>query len=447
MEWNRLREKVIEENYPEEKDLKELEEKYSQISEYIEQQFEAETHFAGSASRGTCMKNDRDIDIFVLFPEDTERTVLENQGLEIGKTVFKEFDGEFEVDYAEHPYTKGEINGYEIEIVPCYDTSPDSIKSSVDRTPHHSRWVKQNLDAEERKDVVILKKFLDTAGLYGSSLKTQGFSGYLCEILIQHYGSFQELVREAVKWSEDQVIDTEENYESLPEELEKKFENESLVVIDPVDNERNVASVLSRENLSQFMFLCWQFRQNPGMRFFQKEEPDYSEFQIKQELKNRGDMLVIEFDAVEEVDDIVYPQMRKTVKRLSSELGKRDFRIYEKGFFVDETIKVFFELDRELPEVQEKKGPKVFHGEEHLSEFTSKYDNVFVKNDSLTAKVEREYTDAKKFIESFLEDDLVKKGIPENVANSLENYSFIGPLEGGSEWLNYLGEKFNVQKE
>jgi tRNA nucleotidyltransferase (CCA-adding enzyme) len=446
MEWKRLREKVLEENYPGEQDIEELKEKYSEIEEYIQEEFGMTTHFAGSASRGTCMKDDRDIDIFVLFPENTERTELENKGLEIGKSVFKNFGGEFEVDYAEHPYTKGKIDGYEVEIVPCFDTSPESIKSSVDRTPHHSRWVKNNLTEKERRDVVMLKKFLNTADLYGSSLKVQGFSGYLCEILVHKYGSFQELVREVVNWSKNPVIDPEDHHDKLPNKLEKKFSNESLVVIDPVDEERNVASVLSRENLSRFIFLCWKFRQNPGMKFFQKEEKNYTEFELKQELKKRGDMLVLEFDAVEEVDDIVYPQMRKTMRRVSSEISRKDFRIYEKGFHVGDQIRIFFELDRELPEVQEKKGPKVFHGEEHLSEFTSKYDNVFVKGDSLTAKVEREYTDAKKFVEDFLEDDLEAKGIPENVAEKLDTYSFIGPMEGSDEWLNYLGEKFNVQK-
>ncbi|MFT4868018.1 MAG: tRNA nucleotidyltransferase (CCA-adding enzyme) [Candidatus Nanohaloarchaea archaeon] len=447
MEWKRLREKVIEENYPAEDDLQELHQKYSEVSIYIEENFGQDTHFAGSASRGTCMKDDRDIDIFVLFQEDTERTELEDQGLEIGKAVFNEFGGEFEIEYAEHPYTKGEIDGYEVEIVPCFDTDPDSIKSSVDRTPHHSRWVKNNLTEEERKDAVILKKFLDTAGLYGSSLKVQGFSGYLCEILIHEYGSFQELVREAVNWSENPVIDPEDHHDGeLPEKLRKKFGEESLVIIDPVDEERNVASVLSRENLSRFIFLCWRFRQDPGMKFFQEDEKEYTEFELKQELKKRGELLVLEFDAVEEVDDIVYPQMRKTLRRLSSEIRKKDFRIYEKGFHVDDQIRIFFELDRELPEVQEKKGPKVFHGEEHLSEFTSKYGNVFVKDDTLTAKVEREYTNAKKFVEDFLEDKLEAKGIPENIAEKLDTYSFIGPLEGSDEWLNYLGEKFNVQK-
>lgn len=445
MNWQRLREKVLEENYPEDEDLEEIREKYRKISGFIEEEFGEETHFAGSASRETCMKDDRDIDLFVLFSPDLERQDLEDRGLEIGKKTFRHFDGEFEVEYAEHPYTKGKIDGYEVEIVPCYDIEPENIKSAVDRTPHHSRWVDENLDKEQREDVVVLKKFLAAAGIYGSSLKVRGFSGYLCEILTAHYGSFEELVEEAVQWSQDQVIDPESHHEELPEKLEEKFEDEPLAVIDPVDEERNVASVLSRENFSRFIYLCWQFKQEPGMDFFREEETEYTEFQVKQELDRRDDILVIEFGTPEEVDDIVYPQMRKTMRRLNAVLEKNDFRVFESGFHVGEMTRIFFELDRSLPEVQEMKGPKVFHGEDHLAQFTSKYSNVYVKEDRLVAKTEREHTDVKELLDSFLDGDLKAKGIPEYVADEIESYSFVDPLEGGEEWLNYLGDKLRIE--
>ncbi|PSG99316.1 MAG: CCA tRNA nucleotidyltransferase [Nanohaloarchaea archaeon SW_7_43_1] len=446
MEWQGLREKVIEETYPEEQELGELRQKYKEISDFIEREFGVATHFAGSASRGTCMKNDGDLDIFILFNKKIDELKLENKGLEIGKKTFRQFEEDFEVDYAEHPYTKGRIDDYEVEIVPCYETDPENIKSSVDRTPHHSEWVKENLTEEERKDAVILKNFLDSKDLYGSSLKTQGFSGYLCEILINHYGGFHELVRSVTDWENEKLIDPENYHDGkLPERLEKKFNEEPLKVIDPVDKERNVASVLSLENYSKFIHLCWRFKRNPRMSFFESEQRNYSEFRIKQELKRRGNFLVLEFGTIEEVDDIVYPQMRKTMRRLKSELKKKEFRIYESGFYVDQSTKIFFELDRELPEIREMEGPKVFHGEEHLSEFTSKYENVFIQENRVVAKTEREFTDAKKFLEAFLSDDLKEKGIPDNVSKKIENYSFEDPMEGDSKWLNYLGEKLCLQ--
>jgi len=191
MDIQQVKEKALEEYYPGQEELDEAQQIFGRISSVINQKYGLESHFAGSASRETCRKGDKDIDVFVLFPEDTSRQELEEKGLKIGRYVFEEFDGEHHVEYAEHPYTKGEIMGHEVEIVPCIDTDPEDITSSVDRTPHHTRWVKENLDKQQRKDVVALKAFLEAQGLYGSSLKTQGFSGYLCEILVVYYGSFR----------------------------------------------------------------------------------------------------------------------------------------------------------------------------------------------------------------------------------------------------------------
>lgn len=446
MNLERLREKVIEEYYPSDSDLEKIRNKYQEISSFIQDEFGVETHFAGSAGRETCMKGDNDIDVFVLFDEEIKKKDLENRGLDIGKKVFSHFDADYRIEYAEHPYTKGKIDGHEVEIVPCYDTSPENIKSSVDRTPHHSRWVDQSLDKEQRKDVVMLKRFLSANGIYGSSLKVRGFSGYLCEILIKHFGSFEELVNKAPDWPEKPVIDTENHHEGeLPEKLEKKFSDESLVVIDPVDPERNVGSVLSKENFSRFMFICWKFRKNPGMRFFGEDETEYTQFQIKQELKKRADFLVLEFETPSEVDDIVYPQMRKTLDRLEKLLEKHEFRIFNSGFHIDGSARIFFELELSLPEVQEVKGPKIFHGIEHLQQFSSKYDNVYVKEDRVVARTEREYSEARELLKDFLEDNLEEKGIPSHIAEKMEDYGFTDPATNDRKWLNYLGKKFHVE--
>lgn len=446
MNLERLREKAIERYYPGKDELQRIRNKYQEVSEFIEKEFNVETHFAGSAGRKTCMKGDNDIDIFVLFDEDIEKKELENQGLEIGKEVFAKFDGEYEIEYAEHPYTKGQIDGNEVEIVPCYNTSPEDIKSSVDRTPHHSRWVEQNLEDEQRKDVVILKRFLSAGGIYGSSLKVKGFSGYLCEILISHYGSFEELVSKASKWHENQLIDPERHHDNdLPDDLKKKFDNEALVVIDPVDPERNVASVLSQENFARFLHLCWKFQKNPGMKFFEIDEPEYTEFEIKQELNKRADFIVIEFENPEEVDDIIYPQMRKALGRLEKLLQKHDFRIFNSGFHIGNSTRIFFELESHLPEIQEINGPKIFHGEDHLEQFSSKYDNTYIKEERIVAKTEREYSEAKDLLKDFLEEDLKEKGIPSHIAKKIDDYNFTEIADDDGKWLNYLGKKLHIE--
>lgn len=446
-----MRQKVIEQNYPEQKELRDARSVYEKISAFIEGEYGLETHFAGSTSRGTCMSGDKDIDLFVLFPKDTERKTLEQQGLTVGKKAFENFEGEYQVEYAEHPYTKGVINGHEVEIVPCYKVSPENIKSAVDRTPHHSKWASENLNQKQRKDAVILKKFLSAGGLYGSSLKVQAFSGYLCEILVSHYGGFKELAEASENWSENQVIDPAGHHEEgLPQNLEEKFSDEKFVVIDPVDPERNVASVMSSENYARVIHRFWRFNQNPSMKYFQEDERDVSQFEVKQEIDKRADFLVMEFERPEAVEDVIHPQMRKTLRRLDNALEDRDFRLYESGFHIgEEKTRVFFELEASLPEIREQKGPKVFHGVEHLEQFNQKYDNTFIRGERIWAKVDRKYTKAKAFLNDFLSgevSELEEKGISEHVAEKIVKFRFTEPVPDDEEWLKYLAEKLNVKE-
>jgi len=391
------------------------------------------------------MKGDNDVDVFVLFPKDVSEQQLTEQGLEIGKSVFEEFDGEFKVEYAEHPYTRGEIQETEVEIVPCYDVEPDDIRSSVDRTPHHSEWVRENLDSEQREEAVLLKAFLKSAGIYGSSLKVRGFSGYLCEILVAKYGDLKSLAESAREWGENETIDPADHHEELAGKLVQKFEDEPLVVIDPVDPKRNVASVLSRENYSSFVYRCWNFAEDPGMDFFEPEDLDFTEFELEKELDGRAGFIVMRFERPEGVEDVVYPQMRKTMRSLRRVLKQNGFRIYESGFHIGEEARIFFELQGELPEIEYVEGPKVFHNQEHLEEFRSKYSNVFIREDRLTAKTRRKFTRAVELIRNVSErpDEI---GIPDRVAENFREHTLEDPLEGGHEWLKYLAEELYVEE-
>ena len=98
----------------------------------------------GSNARDTHLKGDNDLDIFVLFPEKLSREEFEKEGLRIGKKVFR--GKKWEKAFSEHPYIRGKIEEFDVEIVPSYKVpSAELLQSSVDRSPFHNQYLKKRL--------------------------------------------------------------------------------------------------------------------------------------------------------------------------------------------------------------------------------------------------------------------------------------------------------------
>jgi len=145
----------------------------------------------GSVTRDTWLPDKKEFDVFILFPKDLKPSELEKYGLQVAKEIVKEMKGTFTLKYAQHPYLSAKINDVEIDIVPCYKIKDTSeVKSAVDRTPFHVAYLQKKLKKKQANEVRLLKKFLKNHNLYGADAKTQGFSGYLCELLIINYKTF-----------------------------------------------------------------------------------------------------------------------------------------------------------------------------------------------------------------------------------------------------------------
>ena len=94
------------------------------------------------------------------------------------------FTDKFHEKYAEHPYINAYIDGVDVDLVPCYKVdSATTIQSAVDRTPFHTRYITDRINGLI-DDVLLLKQFTKAGGIYGSDQMTEGFSGYLCELLL-----------------------------------------------------------------------------------------------------------------------------------------------------------------------------------------------------------------------------------------------------------------------
>ncbi len=344
---------------------------------------EKEPMIVGSVSKGTYLKNP-DIDIFVKFPLSTSREEMEEKILKVGREILQDTKEK----YAEHPYIYGYYKDHEIDIVPCYDIEDIlDMKSAVDRTPFHTEYIIENLAEDQKDEAMLFKAYLKGIGAYGAKAEVWGFSGYLCELLILHYGSFQEVIKAAKDWRPGKTIEIVEG---------KKDFDDPLVVIDPVDSERNVASPVSMKKFSLFVLSCKQFLREPTTDFF---FPNAIESKSKEELSDlinhRGTELVgLKVPKPEVVEDNLYPQVQKCLRKLIHQISHKDFKILHSDYFVKEDkILLILEVENPtLPKIEKHRGPPIWVN--NTEEFIDKYGKeVYLEEDRLWVDKEREHTD------------------------------------------------------
>ncbi len=155
-----------------------------------------------------------------------------------------------EVSYAEHPYLSATMGLYEVDVVLCVDLPEAELLeygpiTAMDRTPWHSRYLDRALTPDQKDDVRLLKQFFKACHAYGdaSAPGQGGFIGYASELLIQHLGSFWNVLK-AFPALPQRVFDP---FGRKNAELRKipRFQNDLLLIIDPTDRNRNVAAAIS----------------------------------------------------------------------------------------------------------------------------------------------------------------------------------------------------------
>ena len=294
---------------------------------------DVEIMVTGSVSRGTNLKGNSDVDIFLLFKTGTTKESLTKLGLKYGKALVRSKTDRYEIKYAEHPYVRVYLNalGIKADIVPALKIqNAEQIATAVDRTPLHTNFINEKLTSKQKDEVRLLKYFLRSHGIYGAESKTSGFSGYLCEVLIYDFSSIKKLLNWACSLELPTVIYPKDNEESNHEEVLKKF-NSDFVVIDPVDKNRNVAAVVSKESLSKFIFISRKLLENPsveqffGLKYYSRESRTYIEKFIK---RSDLELYSLIFDIPDKSEEILWPQIKKVSGIILDYLKRNEFIVY-----------------------------------------------------------------------------------------------------------------------
>lgn len=385
---------------------------------------DVEIGLMGSVSKGTNLSGNRELDIFLLVPRKLSHERMTTLGLSWAKKAMK---GEkTEIGYANHPYLKVRKGGFKIDIVPSYKIeNAEKLGSAVDRSQLHTKYVNSHLSESQKDGVRLLKQFAKTLGVYGAELRVEGFSGYLCEILVMKYGSFDDVLAAAAKWGKRPTIDIEGGRGQ--DELCKLFDA-PLIVIDPVDRKRNVSAVVSQTSLSRFILAARQYVKKPSPEFFLKEKEVHSVAALRKMIAERDTASVaLFFKPPELVEDILWPQLKKTTLALIAHIERAEFRVFGHYFWSDgERALIFIELMKDrLPGVIRRQGPAVWF-EKDVDAFIAKHSramNLHLEHEKIVAVEKRAVRTPEQAIKAALSESETS-GIPPKFAIALKRAKY-----------------------
>lgn len=416
---------------------------------------EAEVRVEGSVAKDTWLSREPDIDIFMRVSTTIPRKSLGDTCLKIAR---KATEGSKQIErFAEHPYLEAIVDNTRVNIVPCYKVKRGEWLSATDRTPFHTDYVKKRLEVQMKGGVRLLKKFMKGIGVYGAEIKVGGFSGYLCELLILHYKSFVNMLKAFAQHKKRIVIDIEGYYEGRENELGLLFK-EPLVIIDPVDKGRNVASAVQPQKLYTSIAAARAFPKNPNIKFFYPPETvALPARELKRKLEKRGPTIVfLTFGKVDAVPDILWGQLYKSQRSLHKLVQLSGFDVLRDLPWSDEkTINMFiFELEqRFISPVKKHLGPPL-EKERECEKFLQKHmsspnavSGPYIEDGRWVVELRRKYTDGAVLLNEKLKDGGRSTGVAEKISKVLRkgfrmfvNNEIIEVYKKNKEFARFLTE-------
>lgn len=362
----------------------------------------------GSYKKDTWLARPKmDIDVYVVFELGTDPGRFEDIAISVGYGALKGYAPYKR--FSEHPYVEARIDENAlVNIVPCYNVKKGEWASSADRSRFHTAYMNGKLTDDMRDDVRLLKAFLTANGLYGAQIAKRGFSGYVTEVLIAHYGSFEAVIREFAKIRPGTVIG----------KAAKEF-GSAISIIDPIDENRNLAAAISDENLAKFMLSCIAFERRPSIKFFEAHKTEGET--VHKRWKN---VLTIRFRFERRAPDTIWGQTAKAILKIVNHLERGGFVVirYKAHINTEENTGYLFVLLNattiQPTYVQEGPSFAIPDGlESYIQKNFADAGMMWVNPQGrLTALKNRTHTEAVPYVESMLESD--KTALPERLTEA-----------------------------
>lgn len=354
----------------------------------------------GSFAKGTWLKGDHDIDLFVRFDgkkfkdKDISK-ILEKQ---LGNFKLKKVHGS-------RIYFQIEKNNLIYEVVPVLDIkNTNNVINVMDVSPLHSKYVIKNTNKKLRDEIRLAKLFFKANLLYGAETHKKAFSGYAIEILTIHYKGLSNLMKAASKFNDSEIIDPKKHYKNKSDILRLLNESKKgpLILIDPVQKNRNITAVVSKANFDKLIKSARLYLKNKSEKFFIKKEID--------PLKLK-DYILIELHSIKEDKNTLGGKLSRSLEYIKSHLDREGFIVKNYDWKWNSKVYFWFKLKNEnLPLKKKHFGPKI-EDKANLMKFKEKwkYSKSGIENGRIYVFVPRRFSNAVDFIKYLLKDEYLKR--------------------------------------
>ena len=342
-----------------------------------------------------------DIDIYVKFNPKKYKNE------EISKILKKELKQRFkkiEMLHGSRDYYRVYEKKYTIEIIPIMDIKKvEEAQNITDISPFHAKWVKKRKKGNE---VRLVKAFCKAQNCYGAESYIQGFSGYVLEILTIHYGSFEKFIKKVAKWQRKEYVDPEKH----GVKLNKAKTYSPLILIDPVQADRNAAAALSRKKYNKLIQAAQKFLHKSVEEAFEKKEITIEELERRAKGKK---LILLEVKPLRGKEDVIGAKLLKALNYLRKQLMLKEFKIYDYNWKWDKKALFWFILDKDdLPDFREHRGPRLKQ-KKHVEKFKQKNKKyqIYKKQGRVYSKMPREYKKAEQLVKKIIKDEPFKNRI------------------------------------
>ena len=360
-----------------------------------EKRIKADVFVGGSYAKDTLIQKDKyDVDIFVRFDKSfDERKVSETLQKLLPKTA-KRIHGSRDYFLLKH-------ENIEFEVIPVLRIKkPEEAKNITDLSYFHVNYVRKKIAKNPKlsNEIKLAKAFLHFQGCYGAESYINGFSGYSLELLVIHYKSFINFIKNIAKSDGKKIIiDSEKFYknkETILREINEAKLSSPIILIDPTFKERNAVAALSEDTFNKFRQSCIDFLKKPSLKFFEKK--DNVGLLVK---KYKHNLIRLCISTERQAGDIAGTKLKKFFGFFCSKV-ERYFKIKEKYFEYheeDNTGRVYLVLEPRKEIFFS--GPPVIM-EDRLREFKKEHKKVIIQAGKSYAK-EKNTLNFEKFLNEF----------------------------------------------